>query len=149
GTIYYWSNRQGRVMRIKPGADEPDDFSAASLGSASCTMTCHSVSADGSTLSSGGDALGGTYDLLANTPKYAIPGAPGSTRQWNFAAITPNGKSLVVNGSTTGGLFSTADGSLVAGSGLDSMPTWMPAFSPDGSLLFYVDESGTSDTGSL
>ena len=26
GTIYYWSNNLGRVLRIKPGAAQPDDF---------------------------------------------------------------------------------------------------------------------------
>ena len=26
GTIYYWSNNLGRVLRIKPGAAAPDDF---------------------------------------------------------------------------------------------------------------------------
>ena len=26
GTIYYWSNNLGRVLRIKPGAAMPDDF---------------------------------------------------------------------------------------------------------------------------
>jgi hypothetical protein len=26
GTIYYWSNNLGRVLRIQPGAAQPDDF---------------------------------------------------------------------------------------------------------------------------
>lgn len=149
GTIYYWSNRQGRVMRIKPGATDPDDFSAASLGAASCTMTCHSVSADGSTLSSGGDVLGGTYDLLGNKPKHALSGDTSAIRAWNFAGLTPNGKSLVLNGNGAGGLYSTTDGSLVAGSGLDGIPTWMPAFTPDGTSLLYADYAGGVDAISL
>ena len=136
-------------MRIKPGADAPDDFSASSLGAASCTMTCHSVSADGSTLSSGGDALGGTYDLLKNAPKWAIPAAPGSNRGWNFAAITPNGSALVTNGNGAGGLYSTTDGSLIAGSGLDGVPTWEPAFTPDGTSFLYIDLAGDADNDSL
>ena len=149
GTIYYWSNRQGRVMRIKPGADAPDDFSAASLPDASCTMTCHSVSADGSTLSSGGDGFGGAYDLVTNKPRFGLSGDLSAKRAWNFAALTPNGKQLVLNGSGTGGLYSTTDGSLVAGSGLDAIPTWNPAFTPDGTSLLYTDYSGGANHGSL
>ena len=149
GTIYYWSNRQGRVMRIKPGAAEPDDFSAASLAPSACTMTCHSVSADGSTLSSGGDGLGGTYDLLANKPRHALTGDTTATRSWNFAALTPNGKSLVMNGNGAGGLYNTSDGALVAGSGIDKVPTWMPAFTPDGTSFLYTDYSGGPNNRSL
>src|SRR5262249_54798171 len=67
GTIYYWSNNLGRVLRIKPGAAQPDDFAnQAPLNDpnqyvqSSCLMTCHTVSADGSTLVSGGGTFGGS-----------------------------------------------------------------------------------------
>jgi len=139
GTIYYWSNREGRIMRIKPGAASPDDFSATSLAPAACTMTCHSVSADGSTLISGGDGLGGAYDLLSNKPRFALTGDTSAVRSWNMAAITPNGKQLVLNGNGAGGLYAVDGGAKVAGSGLDGVPTWMPAFSPDGKVLLYAD----------
>ena len=142
GTIYYWSNREGRIMRIKPGAASPDDFSAASLPPAACTMTCHSVSADGSTLISGGDGLGGAYDLLGNKPRFALTGDTTAVRSWNMAAITPNGKQLVLNGNGAGGLYSVDGGAKVAGSGLDGVPTWMPAFSPDGKVFLYADLTG-------
>ncbi len=149
GTIYYWSNRQGRVMRIKPGADTPDDFSASTLPAAACTMTCHSVSADGSTLISGGDGLGGAYDLIANKPKHALAGDTSAIRSWNFAAISPNGKDVVLNGNGAGGLYHSADGAAVPGSGLDKIATWMPAFTPDGTGLLYTDYSGGPTNRSL
>ena len=55
GTIYYWSNNLGRVLRIKPGAVAPENFLATGNAPAGCT-TCHAVSANGSTLIIGGDA---------------------------------------------------------------------------------------------
>lgn len=157
GTIYYWANNQGRVMRIKPGAATPEDFSAATFATAigngtvpnaSCTMTCHTVSADGSTLVSGGDSLGGTYDLLTNTIKFDTGGGAGSAqkRTWAMPAVSPNGKYIVENSSAlpgppgaSDGLFQSADGARVQNSGLDGAHLGMPAFAPDGTLLAYVD----------
>jgi hypothetical protein len=101
GTIYYWSNNLGRVLRIKPGASAPDDFSAPAFpGATTCTMTCHTVSADGSTIISGGDVMGGSFNLLTNTPIYDLGGAAGSAqkRAWSNSALSPNGKYVVENG---------------------------------------------------
>ncbi|AKU96475.1 hypothetical protein AKJ09_03139 [Labilithrix luteola] len=151
GTIYYWANNKGRVMRIKPGAAAPDDFSAGSFGSlptSTCTMTCHTVSADGSTLVSGGDTLGGSYDLLKNAPIHDTGGGAGSAqkRLWSNSAVSPNGKYVVQNASplpgppgAQAGLWNTADGTLVAGSGLESATLGMPNFAPDGTKLAYVN----------
>jgi len=152
GTIYYWSNREGRVLRIKPGAAAPDDFSAAALKpsdtlegqNVTCTMTCHRVSADGSTLISGGDVFGGSYDLATNKPRHSFTTATfAARRQWHFGAPTPNGKYVVTHGNGTGGLFATADGSAIPATGLEGVPTWYPAFAPTGKQLLYVDFSST------
>jgi hypothetical protein len=155
GTIYYWANNVGRVMRIKPGATIPDDFSAGTFGAlpaAGCTMTCHTVSADGSTLVSGGDTLGGSYDLLKNQPIHDTGGGAGSAqkRTWSNAALSPNGKYLVQNGLATlpgppgadTGLWNTATGARMAGSGLDAAHLSMPSFAPDGSKIAYVGLDG-------
>ena len=157
GTIYYWANNAGRVMRIKPGATAPDDFSAATFTTAiqnnvvpasSCTMTCHTVSADGSTLVSGGDSLGGVYDLVSNTIKYDTGGGPGTAqkRTWAMPAVSPNGKYVVENSSAlpgppggADGLWLAANGQRVASSGLDGAHLGMPAFAPDGTRLSHVD----------
>ncbi len=152
GTIYYWSNREGRVLRIKPGAAAPDDFSAAVLppsaslsdgattSTATCTMTCHRVSADGSTLISGGDVFGGSYDLATNKPRYSFTAATYAARRtWHFGAPTPNGKYVVTHGNGEGGLFSTADGGAIPATGLEKVPTWYPSFSPTGKQLFFMD----------
>ncbi|MBK7397088.1 MAG: hypothetical protein IPJ34_12490 [Myxococcales bacterium] len=158
GTIYYWSNREGRVLRIKPGAAAPDDFSAAVLpksatledGPHDCTMTCHRVSADGSTLISGGDVFGGSYDLAKNAPRYSFaPATTTARRSWHFAGINPNGKYVVTHGNGTGGLYASADGSAIPGTGLEGIPTWYPTFAPTGKKLFFVDFAKPETTNSL
>lgn len=154
GTIYYWANNAGRVMRIKPGAAAADDFSAGTFGAlpdATCTMTCHTVSADGSTLVSGGDTLGGSYNLLTNQVIFDTGGTPGSAQKriWSNPALSPNGKYLVQNSTTSvpgppgamDGLWKTNDGTRVANSGLDGVHLGMPSFAPDGTKIAYVNPS--------
>src|SRR5207253_10274549 len=112
----------------------------------SCTMTCHAVSADGSTIVSGGDVFGGSYDLLTNKVRHDIGGDPGTSRRgWNTPALTPDGKYVVLNKETFGGpaagtgLFRTTDGTHVDGTGLDGVSMWHPSFTPDGTHLLWTD----------
>jgi hypothetical protein len=162
GTIYYWANNLGRIMRIKPGATTADDFSAGVVPSPGngCTMACHTVSADGSTLIATGGTFGGSYDLKANAPRYALGGTPDSAqiRQWALAAVTPDGQYIVADalapqltlasGGAIGiqGMFDATTGAAVPNStsGLGSELYYMPAFSPDGSSFVFV---GDSDPG--
>ncbi|MGH7296599.1 MAG: hypothetical protein ACRELB_16795 [Polyangiaceae bacterium] len=168
GTIYYWSNNLGRVLRIKPGAVQPDDFAnqaplndPAQYAQSSCLMTCHTVSADGSTLVSGGGVFGGSYDLLTGKPTVYLGGTWGpsaggpsssSVVKWSNAAVSPTGKYILTNGmaeglayandnATTGflGLYTTADGKPVPTSGLMGVPITQPAWSPDGTRIAFVD----------
>jgi hypothetical protein len=153
GTIYYWANNTGRVMRLKPGASQPDDFSdgkLTGLPSSNCTMTCHVVSADGSRLISGGDTLGGAYDLRGDRAVFDEGGNPGSgrKRRWAYAGISPDGKYLVesfapnpIGFGTETGLFELGSAGVtkVASSGLDGKRLGTPSFSPDGRLIAYVD----------
>ena len=148
GTVYYWSNNLGRVLRLKPGAVAPDDFLAAA-GVTGCS-TCHAVSADGSTLVIGGDVATSTFDLKTNKTTLS-----GIGRPWAMPALTPDGKYLVQNSSPlpgppggADGLWLTANNARVAGSGLDGFHMGMPAFAPDGTKLAYRDESGPTP-GSL
>jgi hypothetical protein len=166
GTIYYWSNNLGRVLRIKPGAAQPDDFAnqaplndPAQYTQSSCLMTCHTVSADGSTLISGGGVFGGSYDLHKSQPTVSLGGTWGgpsgnssSVVQWSNSALSPTGKYIVTNGmaeglayandqTTTGflGMYTTVDGKPVANSGLMGVPVTQPAWSPDGTRIAFVD----------
>ncbi|CAN5406820.1 hypothetical protein BH09MYX1_BH09MYX1_58770 [soil metagenome] len=149
GTVYYWSNNLGRILRLKPGATAPDDFLAAA-GVTGCS-TCHVVSADGSTLVVGGDVATSTFDLKTNTTTLSNMG-----RAWAMPALSPDGKYLVQNASPlpsppggSDGLWLTANAQRVAASGLDGLFFGMPAFSPDGSILAYRGEGSGLTPGSL
>jgi hypothetical protein len=166
GTIYYWANNLGRVMRIKPGAPEPDDFAnqaplndSSQYVQSSCLMTCHTVSADGSTIISGGGTYGGSYDLKSSQPVHYTGGTWGEggsqwqSIKWSNPAVSPNGKYVLTNTMAVGlslsasgpggfqGLYDTQSGAAVPNSGLDGKQAAMPAWSPEGSLIAYV-ESG-------
>jgi hypothetical protein len=166
GTVYYWSNNLGRVVRIKPGATKPDDFLVTDVGfdpspSAKCT-TCHAVSANGSTLVIGGDYAATTVDLLTNTVKLNLETVPGKAlRNWAMPAISPNGKVLIENnaknipgppgGPQGDGMWDTATGQKIAGTGLDGVFLGMPAFAPNGTKIAYltVQPPGVDDPQGL
>ena len=166
GTVYYWSNNLGRVLRIQPGAMAPDDFAnqpplSALAGNSSCLMTCHTVSADGSTIVSGGGAYGGSYDLKTGMPMNSLGGTWGPTGggassssvvRWMMPAVSPDGKYILTNSmaeglayandmATTGflGLYDTSTGTGIATSGVQNVPIGQPAWSPEGSRVVYVD----------
>jgi hypothetical protein len=168
GTIYYWANNLGRVMRIKPGATTPDDFANQAplnnpnqYNQSSCLMTCHTVSADGSTLVSGGGTYGGSYDLKAGQPEHYTGGTWGTVTnwqsiQWALSAVSPKGEYMMTNSMAVGlavgvggpnnfaSLYDTKTGTKVANSGLDGALLAMPAWSPEGSLIAYVDAGAPS-----
>jgi hypothetical protein len=138
GSVYYWANNLGRVLRIKPGARAPDDFLQAS-GIIGCS-TCHSVSANGRRLALGGDVDASTYDL-----KQAKAVLSGKGRSWAMPALSPDGDVLVMNNAPlpgppggAGGAFDATTGLPIPNTGLEGLRLWMPAFAPDGKLLAYV-----------
>ena len=73
GSVYYWANSPGRVLRISPGAGAPEDFLAQAGVTDGCT-TCHTVSANGNTLVLGNgkaqsatDSDSSVFDLQAGS----------------------------------------------------------------------------------
>jgi hypothetical protein len=168
GTIYYWSNNLGRVLRIQPGAAAPDDFAnqaplndPSQYTQGSCLMTCHTVSADGSTIVSGGGVYGGSYDLKTSMPEYYLGGTWGpngggasssSVIKWMMPAVSPDGKYVLTNSMAEGlayandamtqgflGMYTTADGMPVSTSGMTNVPVAQPAWSPEGSRIVFVN----------
>ncbi|MEJ7728630.1 MAG: hypothetical protein WKG00_05395 [Polyangiaceae bacterium] len=151
GTVYYWANSLGRVVRIKPGSPAPDDFLAAA-GVTGCT-TCHTVSANGETLIMGGDDPTSNFQLIPNTPQLALGSVGKQVRNWAMPAVSPNGKYVVENNADkiaggiggSDGMFDAMTGLKLAGTGLEGILLGMPAFGPGGKHLAYVTLDGTHD----
>jgi hypothetical protein len=125
-------------------------------------MTCHTVSADGSTLASGGGVFAGSYNLQTNAPIDSLGGTwdidPNTAGQpvweniqWNTPALSPTGKYVLTNSmaqsgvtitggpNTVMGLFTTANNQPVTTSGVTGSPFAAPAWSPDGTKVAFVD----------
>ncbi len=152
GSVYYWVNNLGRVVRLKPGQPKPDDF-LQSAGVSGCS-TCHAVSANGQTLILGGDVNVSKFDLLSNKPVFPVASVGKQIRNWAQPAISPDGKFLVENNAPlpgppggSDGMYYADKGQKVPGSGLDGVKLWMPAFAPKGHKLAFVAPSGTHDLG--
>lgn len=150
GSVYYWVNNLGRVVRLKPGQEAPEDFlKAANVNGCS---TCHAVSANGHTMIIGGDVDVSKFDLLNNQPVFTLSTAKKGIRNWAMPAISPDGKFVVENNAPlpgppggSDGLFDSDTGQKIPMSGLEGATLWMPAFSPKGHKLVYVDANNSHD----
>ncbi|HEY3821143.1 MAG TPA: hypothetical protein VGL81_28455 [Polyangiaceae bacterium] len=147
GTIYYWAINTGRVMRIQPGATAPDDF----LGASVTCPSCHTVSANGqSLLMNEGlwpQETSFDYDLKAASTAYSgFSSNNNGASEWALPGVSPDGTVVVENWAplrgnigTQTGAFTASTGVAIPSTGLEGNQLWMPAFSPDGKLLAYVD----------
>jgi hypothetical protein len=146
GSVYYWANSLGRVLRINPGALAPEDFLLAG-GQDGCS-TCHSVSANGHTLILGGDIQVSNWDLVSNAPKFDSTTVGKPIRDWAMAAISADGAVVVENGEAMlpgppgahDGMWDAATGAKIP-SALDGVLLNMPAFSANNKKLVYVNHS--------
>jgi hypothetical protein len=148
GTIYYWAINTGRVMRIQPGAATPDDF----IGPSVTCPSCHTVAANGSHLvmneGSWPNETSISYNLGTSANDYSGLSVTTGASQWALAGVSPDGAVLVQNFAQLRGMigvqtgaFNATTGAAIAGTGLDGVQLNMPAFSPDGKLLAYVDNT--------
>lgn len=151
GTVYYWANNLGRIVRIQPGADAPEDFLAAAGISDACS-TCHTVSANGSTLVIGGDVSTSTFDLIQNTGALSTLTVGKPVRNWAMPAVSRDGRVLVENNAAlpgppggSDGMWDTYTGAKITGTGLDGVLLDMPAFGPAGTMLTFVTHDATRD----
>lgn len=145
GSVYYWANSLGRVLRINPGADAPEDFLLQG-GHNGCS-TCHSASANGSRLILGGDIDVSTWDLVNNAPVFTNTSVGKPVRAWAMAAISPDGSVVIENGESNlpgppgaaPGMWDAATGAKLMGTGVDDLQMNMPTFSSNGKKLAFVD----------
>lgn len=151
GTVYYWANNLGRIVRIKPGAQAPEDFLAAAGIESPCS-TCHTVSANGATLVIGGDVATSTFDLIKNEGVFGLAQVGKAVRNWAMPAVSPNGKYVVENNAAlpgppggSDGMFDALTGAKIPGTGLDGVLLDMPAFGPAGTKLAYVSHTPPRD----
>jgi hypothetical protein len=153
GTVYYWANSLGRVVRIKPGSPAPDDFLAAANPPVTGCTTCHTVSANGETLIMGGDNPTSNFQLIPNASQLELASVGKDVRNWAMPAVSPNGKYVVENNAAnvpgppggSDGMFDAMTGLKLAGTGLEGIMLGMPAFGPSGKHLAYVTLEGTHD----
>ena len=146
GSVYYWANSLGRVLRINPGALAPEDFLAAG-GQDGCS-TCHSVSANGKTLILGGDIQASNWDLASNTMRFDTTTVGKPIRDWAMAGISADGAVVVENGEAMlpgppgvhDGMWDAVTGAKIP-SALDGILLNMPAFSANNKKLVYVDHT--------
>ncbi len=161
GSIYYNSYASklpgaalgGNILRIPAGG------TVELFNSLQCNG-CHSVSADGSTMLSQIELMGGgsAYTLVSGGPANP-PGQPVSPRA-SYGALYPDGsKYLSTTTSTSVGhaelaqpvtalpqaeLFDTKTGQVVPDTGIPASAS-MPMFSPDGTRLVFNDVAMAAD----
>ncbi len=175
GTIYYWAINKAAVVRIKPGAAAPDYFLQSATvppgGTKGTTMfcpSCHTASADGSTLAMGTGEWGSTKDVWSTvynlassaTTFYGYETSSPATR-FPLAGLTPDGKVLVENWAKVRGNASGQDDTpvdlsnpstavttvpMLTTTGLEGLVgsghhTYFPVFSADNQLFAYVDST--------
>jgi hypothetical protein len=150
GVLYYWElpdacgggNSNGRVLRIKPQSETPEEF----FQPGGC-WGCHTVSRDGKKMAAEfNDGNGPLYtlqlDAMPMTTYAEInPSMPGGN--YIFSAFNPDGTKLLVSDNTA---FNPAAAPLHIISALNGQiltPNAMtgcgePAWSPDGTLLAAV-----------
>jgi hypothetical protein len=183
GSIYYWAQgdntgKPGRVIRYRVATGTPEEFNLGTpfynpypnadtsvYPNGGCVMTCHSVSADGSTIISGGGRFAGAYNIQSGTVVSNIAkdtwwaGTRGSVPYernvlWANAGISPDGTVVVLN---EGPRRLNGESRWVwnarTGQPYDNNSTLPPgfagnlynaAFSPDSKEMYFVQGPGTA-----
>ena len=148
GNIYYWelpdlcgNASTGRILRIKPDAEQVDEF----FKPGGC-WGCHTVSRDGktmmATLDSGSPFPQITVDLTQEPAQYGSLG-PGTPIGGTFSAFNDKGDKAIVSndgdwqGTTRLRIVNTANGAVLNDNAMGNM-CGEPAWSPDGKKLSAI-----------
>ena len=148
GSIYFWDLSGGRIERIDAitaarasAVPSPPPRPTAPDQGSRC-IACHTVSRDGRYMSVemwGGDRAGAVFDLtdtnLSNDPAPTVV-APQDDRVWLFSTFSPDNAFLAVNRGTGLRLLRREGGGVyVENTGLPTMATAHPTWSPDGNAI--------------
>lgn len=158
GAVFYQSYEGANLglWSVRPGVKEPAKHLISKC------VVCHSVSANGETLTTGMDnggpesgayrtALDGTITQVSKTPTFG-----GDSRGLSFTFLTPDGKYVLRSQNDFwGGLNTkafkvdpkgTASSALAEATvnGLANIPAYLPTFSPDGKRLAFVNGDGAA-----
>jgi hypothetical protein len=149
GSVYYmtYATSQLGVWRVKTGTKEPPTHVVTD-----CTV-CHSVSANGQRLVTGGEnSGGGVFTLLPDAGMSRVAGPPsvlgGDSRGLSMAVLTPDGKYVLRSRFNFWGgreqkafRIDEAQGQLreanVVGMGM-SVAAYLPTVSPDGRFFAFT-----------
>lgn len=140
GTIYYWALNLGRILRIRPGELDAEDFFTPppEPGSGSTCVGCHTLSRDGRKMAFeyyGGWRTHGVVDVVTPDPAIVGPGIFAA----NFSAFSPGGDRLI---GAMNGVLTLWDAT--SGAGLETLATpalaTHPAWSPDGRTVAFASQ---------
>ena len=144
GTVYYWSNNLGRVLRLKPGAAAPDDFARprrASRGAAPATPSRPTARRSSSAVTRG-DVRPSNLKGIQQDDALRESGARGRCRRSRRTGNTWSRTRSPLPGPPGGadGLWLTSRRHARAAQRARRLPLGMPAFAPDGTKLAYRGE---------
>ena len=147
GSVYYWQIRTGDIMEIPYDEPAARPLFPDNAETGSC-RGCHAITRDGGRIgfmyNGGGDPRAGLAWVDEPDPPI-VPNA--SEFQWDFLSFDPSGHraAAVINGDmwladTTPGLpTGIANLGPIAGVNDDGRRATTPAWSPDGSLLAFIE----------
>lgn len=156
GSIYYWDLTGGRILKIDAITGErsvavpsppprPNDPNRGSR-----CIACHTVSRDGRYMSVemwGGGLEGAAFDLTAsdlrNDPAPTVYG-PRADLTYLFSTFSPDNRYVLINPGSSLGLIRREGGAPVPDTGLPTMRSAHPSWSPDGrEVAFIANHNGT------
>src|SRR6478735_6180203 len=153
GAIYYWDLSDGKLLRIDdagraPAIPSPPPMAADPNNKC---VACHVVSRDGRFLAAelwGGNQPGAVFDLASSS----IMAAPAPTMNpigsyvSLFSTFNPDASRLLINYGNALGLVNPKTGTAVPvlGTQLPTTQAAHPTWSPDGSLIAFIDHTDST-----